>query len=69
MGNKQSTVSKDVKLLYNKALISQEKNDDRQALSYYRQARYQIRSINANGQDIDQLHYSISLNMCKIYER
>ena len=69
MGNKQSTVFRDAKLLYDKALISQEKNDDRQALSYCYQARNLIRSINSDSQDIDQLHYSISLNMCKIYER
>ena len=69
MGNEQSTVSRDAKLLYDKALISQEKNDDRKALSYCYQARNLIRSINGNNQDIDRLQYSITLNMCNIYER
>ena len=47
MSYQQSAISQDPKLLYNQALISQEKNDDRLALSYYTQSLTQIRSIDS----------------------
>ena len=69
MSNQQSTISQGATLLCVMASISQQKNDDQQALSYYNQARIQIRSIDGTSQDIDQLQFSISLNMCKIYKQ
>ena len=66
MSNQQSTISQASKLLYNEAVISIEKNDDRQALSYYTQALHPIGSNDGNSLDIDRLQYNSFLNMCKI---
>ena len=57
MSDQLSTNSQNPESLYRKAMFSEAKNDDRQALSYYKEARNQIRSMDGNGtiENIDQL--------------
>ena len=53
----ESTIFENLKLLYNEALTCQDGNDDQQAL-------HQIESIDGTTQDIDQLQYNMSYNIC-----
>ena len=65
----ESTMIHNLESLYDKALSSEENDDDKQALSYYTQALDLIESTDNATQDIYQLQFDILYNISQIYER